>query len=61
MDNTGEEDRAGSGWATSQNGVGQTYIHSASWRRTDRNGNELSLRHWTPTGASPWNEEEVSE
>ena len=29
------------------------YTHPASWRRTDWNGNELSLRHWTPTGASP--------
>ena len=58
MDKTGEEDRAGSGWTTSKNGVGQTDIHSASWRRTDGNGNELSWRHWTPTGASPRNEEE---
>jgi len=26
--------------------------------RTDENRRELSLRHWTPTGGSPWNEEE---
>ena len=55
MDKAEEEDRAGSGWTTSKNGDEQTYIHPASQRRTDRNGDELSLRHRTP---SLWNEEE---
>ena len=39
-------------------GVGQTDKHSASWRRTDGNG-ELSGRYWTPNGASPWKETEL--
>ena len=34
------------------------YTHSASRNRIGRNGDELSLSHWTPTGAIPWNVEE---
>ena len=26
--------------------------------KTDGNGNDLLWRYWTPTGASPWNDEE---
>ena len=29
--------------------------------QTDRNGDELSLRHWTPTSASRWNVEELDD
>jgi len=40
---------------TSKNGVVQMNTHSASLRRTDQNGGEPSVRHWTLTGVSPWN------
>ena len=36
-------------------------VHTLSITAQDRSvpmGYELSLRHWTPTGASPWNEDE---
>jgi len=39
--------------------VSSRRIHSASWRRTDQiGGDELPLRHWTSSGASPWDDEE---
>ena len=53
MDKTGEEDRAGSGWTTSKLGVAQTYMYSASWRRTETS---CSGGIGLPRGASPWNE-----
>ena len=56
---TGEEDKQGVDGRHQRMVSGRrTHMHLASWRRTDRNGEELSLKHLIPTGASPWNEEE---
>ena len=42
--------------ATPKNGVRWTSAISGGWRGTVHSGEGSSYGHWTPTGASPWND-----